>query len=112
VGAFIEALEWVEGCSWLASFVLSRAAWDQPTGGLDSLGAVEYVNLVGRRLGMPIPATLVYDFPTVDAITTHLAAKAEAAAAAVAPKGKAGAIAGVAWSPSLSGVGGCYCAEE
>jgi len=45
---------------------------------------------VGRRLGMPIPPTLVYDYPTVDAITAHLVAKAEAAAAGAAPLGKAG----------------------
>lgn len=44
------------------------------------------MNLVGRRLGMPVPPTLVYDYPTVDAITAHLAAKAEADAAAAAPR--------------------------
>lgn len=46
-----------------------------PAGGLDSLGAVEYVNLVGRRLNLQLPSTLVFDYPTVDAITTFLATK-------------------------------------
>jgi hypothetical protein len=45
------------------------------TGGLDSLGAVEYVNLVGRRLNLQLPSTLVFDYPTVDAVTTFLTGK-------------------------------------
>jgi hypothetical protein len=28
-------------------------------GGLDSLGAVEYINVIGRRLDMQLPSTLV-----------------------------------------------------
>jgi hypothetical protein len=31
--------------------------------GLDSLGAVEYVNLVSRRLGVQLPSTLVREAP-------------------------------------------------
>jgi hypothetical protein len=45
------------------------------SGGLDSLGAVEYVNLVGRRLNLQLPSTLVFDYPTVDAVTTFLTGK-------------------------------------
>ncbi len=39
----------------------SSLAPDEPlmSGGLDSLGAVEYVNLVSRRLGVVLPSTLV-----------------------------------------------------
>jgi hypothetical protein len=44
-------------------------------GGLDSLGAVEYVNLVGRRLNLQLPSTLVFDYPTVDAVTSFLTGK-------------------------------------
>ncbi|PNH02167.1 Erythronolide synthase, modules 3 and 4, partial [Tetrabaena socialis] len=60
---------------------------DEPlmSGGLDSLGAVEYVNLVSRRLGgVPLPATLIFDYPTTAAITTFLADKLAAQAAAEA----------------------------
>ena len=71
--------------------------FNSKTGGLDSLGAVEYVNLVGRKLGMAVPATLVYDYPTVEAITAHLVSKAEAAAAAAAPKAKSGGY----WDPNV-----------
>lgn len=53
--------------SWRHRFIFSA-------GGLDSLGAVEYVNLVGRRLNLRLPTTLVFDYPTAAAVTTYLAA--------------------------------------
>lgn len=56
----------------------SGVAADEPlmSAGLDSLGAVEYVNLVSRRLGgVPLPATLIFDYPTPAAITQYLAAR-------------------------------------
>eukprot|EP00883_Tetradesmus_obliquus_P011533 jgi/Sobl393_1/4315/SZX67650.1 len=67
------------------------------SGGLDSLGAVEYVNLVGRRLNLQLPSTLVFDYPTVDAVTSYLrgklAARQPAAAAAkAAPAARKAAV--------------------
>ena len=40
--------------------------------GLDSLMAVELRNALGQRVGKPLPATLAFDYPTVDALTRWL----------------------------------------
>ncbi len=70
----------------MAVHSLTRPLALMPAGGLDSLGAVEYVNLVSRRLGgLPLPATLIFDHPTTAAITTYLTGRLAAAAAAAVP---------------------------
>ena len=40
--------------------------------GLDSLLAVELRNTLGTALGQSLPATLLFDYPTIDALTDHL----------------------------------------
>lgn len=40
--------------------------------GLDSLLAVELRNALGHALGQSLPATLLFDYPTIDALTDHL----------------------------------------
>jgi acyl transferase domain-containing protein len=41
--------------------------------GLDSLMAVELRNLLGRAIARPLPATLLFDYPSIAAITEHFA---------------------------------------
>jgi NADPH:quinone reductase-like Zn-dependent oxidoreductase/3-oxoacyl-(acyl-carrier-protein) synthase/acyl carrier protein len=47
---------------------------DEPlmAAGLDSLGAVELKNALEGRMGLQLPGTLVFDYPTVSALTEHL----------------------------------------
>ena len=41
--------------------------------GLDSLGAVELQNAVSRSLGVALPATVAFDYPTIAALTAFIA---------------------------------------
>ena len=41
--------------------------------GLDSLMAVELRNLLTRSIGQPLAATLLFDYPTLDALADHVA---------------------------------------
>lgn len=63
-------------------------------GGLDSLGAVEYVNLVGRRLNLQLPSTLIFDYPTASSVTAFLSTKlaARRATAVAAPTAAAARV--------------------
>jgi acyl transferase domain-containing protein len=49
--------------------------------GLDSAGAVELRNRLGRRTGLPIPASLVFDHPTPAAVIDHVRALTDGAPA-------------------------------
>lgn len=52
--------------------------------GLDSLGSVELKNALERRSGVELPSTLVFDYPTVNALSGFLAGKLTSSSSAVA----------------------------
>jgi len=60
--------------------------------GVDSLMAVELRNVLGTGLGLeqPLPATLVFDYPSVEAIATYLAKLLSAAEEAAEPAAAGG----------------------
>jgi acyl carrier protein len=43
--------------------------------GLDSLGSVELRNALEGRLQLQLPSTLVFDYPSTDAIAQYVASK-------------------------------------
>ena len=47
---------------------------DEPlmSAGLDSLGSVEFANVLAQKFSMQMPATLVFDYPTVRALAEFL----------------------------------------
>lgn len=53
--------------------------------GLDSLGSVEFVNVLTQKLGVSMPGTLVFDYPSVSAVTGYLSAQMLKNMAASAP---------------------------
>lgn len=55
----------------------SRVAEDEPlmAAGLDSLGAVELRNSLEASLGLQLPGTLVFDFPTSTAVARHVVSR-------------------------------------
>ena len=61
----------------VASVLGSSVGLEDPlmAAGLDSLGTVELRNALEKQAGLELPSTLVFDYPTVDAITTFLAGK-------------------------------------
>ncbi len=52
--------------------------------GLDSMTAVELRDRLGKAVGIPLSATMIFDHPTPDALATHLLAR-------IAPNGPADA---------------------
>lgn len=50
---------------------------DEPlmSAGLDSLGAVELRHTLEGQLGLQLPPTLLFDYPTVDAIAAYIVNK-------------------------------------
>jgi Phosphopantetheine attachment site len=53
-----------------------------PQSGLDSLGAVELRNALSAKFGTDLPATVVFDYPTLNAMMEFIASLAAARAPA------------------------------
>ena len=62
--------------------------------GLDSLTSVEFQNSLEAKLGVELPTTLVFDYPTVAAIAHYLAANRKSFPVSAAPVGGAAAAGG------------------
>jgi microcystin synthetase protein McyG len=61
--------------------------------GLDSLGAVELKNRLQQALGTPLTTSVVFDYPTIDKLTDHLATRVMGwSAAAPPPRAAADAV--------------------
>jgi acyl carrier protein len=72
--------------------------------GLDSIGAVELRNALAERHSVALPATLAFDYPTLGALSAHLAESINAKNAALQPGGTAATSAAAAPLPSLLAV--------
>ena len=61
----------------LQSIIGESVGLEEPlmSAGLDSLGSVEFANVLSRRFGMQMPGTLVFDYPTVNAVSAYLHSK-------------------------------------
>ena len=66
--------------------------------GLDSLGSVEFVNVLSRRLHLILPATLIFDYPTAEAVSHYLHTQMSAAAAGPAADDDVWPSVGESWA--------------
>ena len=79
--------------------------------GLDSLGAVELRNSLEGRLGLALPTTLVFDYPTPAALSAYIASRLQPAAASGA-SGAAAALDLIAAGPSALALDGALAGPQ
>jgi acyl carrier protein len=75
------------------SVSLKQVAPDEPlmAAGLDSLGAVELRNALEGRLGLQLPGTLVFDYPSRAALSQYIGSRLAASGVSVDATREAGA---------------------
>ena len=61
---------------WGARPIRSSVSQPLSEAGVDSLLAVELRNSLQASFGVTLPATLIFDYPTVEALSGHLAEEA------------------------------------
>ncbi len=86
----------------VAAVLGSAVGGDDPlmAAGLDSLGATELQQSLADTLGIELPSTLVFDYPTVNAMAEFLAGRLSSTAAAEgSPRALPGAV-GLASGPA------------
>lgn len=73
--AYAQVRSTIEEC--VRNVLGSDIAGDAPlmSSGLDSLGAVELRNSLEGALGLSLPTTLVFDYPTIDAMADYVVAQ-------------------------------------
>jgi len=81
VRAVVETVRSVSGVQVDGDAVLMSA-------GLDSLSAVEFRNLLSARLGVRLPATLAFDYPTPNSVATFLHGQIQPASSQVSERKK------------------------
>ncbi len=64
--------------------MVTAGTGDFPTGGFDSLLAVEMSSSLSSSLGVKLPGTLVFDYPSVDAMAAYIHAQLAPARATAA----------------------------
>ena len=80
-------------------------------GGVDSLAAVELSSKIGRAVGLDLPSTLVFDYPSAAAIAAFIASKLSQTRSAHQHDVEAGAIMLPPAVPSAA-AGQLACAER
>ena len=115
-GADLESLQALVA-EQVAAVLGSAVGADEPlmAAGLDSLGATELQQSLADCLGLELPSTLVFDYPTVNAMAEFLAGRlAPAGAAAAGPAAAAllpasalaGPAGGAGWAVAMVGAAG------
>ncbi len=78
----------------LQSIIGESVGLEEPlmSAGLDSLGSVEFANVLSRRFGMQMPGTLVFDYPTVNAVSAYLHSKLQVLSPSLVDNAQAAAV--------------------